>query len=136
MSWFNLKTNWTSNDYYNAEDLNRVENNIKELEQIYQFLNSQFKLSQIIKSDRSYNSIEFADSLNRIESLIKEIKDAFITPPNFITPKTNWQALDAFSSIDANRLEQNLFLLYKYINNTINNLQYCGISTCGIDLRI
>lgn len=106
MSWLELKTNWTSEDYYNAEDLNRVESNIKELEQIYQFLNSQFQLSQNVVIDRGYNHLEFVESLNRIENLIKEIKDAFVTPPNFIEPKLNWQELNKFDYNDANRLEK------------------------------
>ncbi|KRQ86062.1 hypothetical protein ABG79_02194 [Caloramator mitchellensis] len=136
MSWLEPKINWTSEDYYNAEDLNRVENNIKELETIFKTLNPNFTLFDNVVTNRNYAHIEFVESLNRIEDLINSIRNAFTTTPNFIEPKTNWQHLDSFSYIDANRLEQNLKDLYEYINKAIDNLQYCGTVNCGDDTRI
>lgn len=129
MAFITPKTNWSSNDYYNATDLNRVENNIEE---IANMINKYFRSISInaIKN-RDYTTIEFADSLNRVENNIELLKDNFYTPVPWDIPKTDWKGNNKFDFNDANRLEINLLALFNLVENNINNFRYCGSYVCG-----
>lgn len=131
MAWETPKTNWNNNDYYNAEDLNRVENNINEILNILSDYGVSLALTTI--TDRDNTDIEFFDSLNRVENNILSIKNSIYQPVNWITPATDWKSLDIFDYTDANRLENNLLALYILINNILNNLLYSGTFSCGQD---
>lgn len=129
------KIDWTSFDIYNIEDLNRVEANIEKTLQELKFFNQNIAIQNCIVN-RDYTRIEFDYSLNRIESNIEALKNFFYEPDGWIQSKTNWEALDTFSYIDANRLEVNIKLLYELIQKAKVNLQYCGTINCGQDTRI
>lgn len=129
------KTDWSNLDVYNINDLNRVENNILETLKELQYLCEAATISES-NLNRSYADLEFAESLNRIENNILSIKEQFYEPMGWITPKTNWKALDSFSYIDANRLEINIKLLDRLIKKAKENIQYCGVCVCGDDTRI
>jgi hypothetical protein len=130
MAWQTPKTDWTSSDYYNYSDLNRVENNTGELENL---VDTYFSIQPLTKiTDRTNIHIEYYDSLNRVESNILALKDATFQPLEWETPKTNWQSVsDAFSYVDANRLEKNLVNLKLTIENTIDEMRYCGTFYSG-----
>ncbi|MGL4571864.1 MAG: hypothetical protein ACRCVJ_12455 [Clostridium sp.] len=129
MNFIKPKLNWNRADYYNASDLNRVENNTLVLANI---LSKYFKDTKIITEvRRDFKSITFAEDLNRIESNIELIRDNFHTPFVFEVPKVNWAIGDRFSFIDANRLENNLWHLFLLINNATDNFKYCGTLNCG-----
>lgn len=125
------KTNWTSEDYYNAEDLNRVEINTEFVASYLREL--QYNIpNQIYVVDRDKLSIDFISSINRVESNIEALKDAFITPPGYQQKKT-WAVGMGFDYRDANRLERNLQLLYEWAHLAKENLKYCGTFYCGED---
>lgn len=128
MEWMLPKIDWTSNDYYNFEDLNRVENNTEVVEALVKLFASIPKL-EIIK-DRDILSIEFADNLNRIENNI-DILGKRRELPGWIPNKLDWEYNQKFSYVDANRLERNLKILYEYYKKNSNMFWYCGTSTCG-----
>ncbi|MBU5677917.1 hypothetical protein KQI88_15980 [Alkaliphilus sp. MSJ-5] len=131
MPWLNPKIDWNGDtDYYNFEDMNRVENNTGVIKELIEFLQGNFSLEKLI-TDRNILSIDFADDLNRIETNIEKLKDNFYKPLNWEPVKTNWKAGDPFSYIDANRLEKNLKLLYDLAKCTTDNLKYCGTFSCG-----
>lgn len=131
MAWLEPKTDWTIDDYYNFEDLNRVENNINEIKDL---INSYSAISALTSiTSRNMTRIEFFDSLNRIESNVLALKNATYQPLGWIVPKIDWASLKPFDYSDANRLESNLLALYGLVNKTKDYLQYCGTFTCGQD---
>lgn len=121
-----LKTDWAKEDFYNAEDLNRVEADTQFIaELIKNLLLEDVRLEPIVVN-RDYTSIEFADSFNRLEGNISKLKTFDL--PNWQPLKTNWKVGEPFSYKDANRYEQNLDILYKLLTR---GLKYCGDFSCG-----
>ena len=83
-----FKIDWGPDDYYNAEDFNRVENNTLEVVKlINELLGSDIKLEPVV-TNRNYSSIEFPDSLNRIERNIE--KDSSLNLNGIVPMKTTW----------------------------------------------
>ena len=124
------KTNWTAQDYYTHYDLNRVEDMTLEVtDEVNEYLN--IHIINTLVRNRNMYAIEYASSLNRIEGNIKRLGDylAYIT---LETPKTDWKYDDPFDYRDANRLEQNLLLMYVYLTGNKNNQnRYCGQVIAG-----
>lgn len=127
MAWMTPKIDWTAADYYNFEDLNRVENNTEHIKELLKLL--EYDISLVIEKNRDMAKIEFADSLNRIEENINTIK--VYEPKGWIAPKTNWKSDEAFDYGDANRLEINLLHLFLYAKGNVDNFRYAGAYTCG-----
>lgn len=124
-----FKIDWGPDDYYNAEDFNRVENNTLEVVKlINELLGSDIKLEPVV-TNRNYSSIEFPDSLNRIERNIE--KDSSLNLNGIVPMKTTWKVGDSFSYRDANRLENNLYIIYSLLIKNIGNVPYCGTFNCG-----
>lgn len=129
MMWLTSKLDWTEDDYYNAEDLNRVENNTLEVAKlIQQLIGVKVKLESTI-TNRDYRSIEFADSLNRVERNLEKL--SVLNLGKLKPLKTTWQTGDIFSYKDAIRLENNLTILYSVLNENVANVNYCGTFSCG-----
>lgn len=127
--WIEPKTDWVEDDLYNAEDLNRVENNTSE---VVIFLESiQYDIPDItVNTSRNNASIEFLSSINRVESNLETIKNAFVTPPGWLGTKT-WIKTMGFDYQEANRLETNVKLLYELAQLTKDNFRYCGTFYAG-----
>ncbi len=123
------KTDWKADDYYNADDLNRVEANTDFIAGLLRALDYVVPLEPV-ETGRNMASIEFASSLSRIERNIEAIRTAFLTPPGYTDGKV-WVPLMAFSYRDANRLERNLQALYKWALIARENLRYSGTFACG-----
>lgn len=124
-----VKTDWTAVDYYNADDLNRVEANTQFVAEFLESIDYVIPLEPV-ETGRTKASIEFADSLNRVEGNIELIRENFLTPPGYAAAK-EWKALMAFGYVDANRLERNLELLHKWGLIAKDNLRYCGTFYSG-----
>jgi len=135
MSWIEPKTDWTSEDYFNAEDLNRIENNTLE---VINFLRSiQFDAPDVVTViDRNIQNVEFLSSINRVEQNIEETRKAFLVPnvPG-IRPAT-WTIGRTFDYRDANRLENNLKLMRRYAQLAKEGIVYCGTFVCGEEVLI
>src|SRR5690606_32351874 len=100
--WIEPKTDWSADDYYNFNDLDRVENNVL---YIYDLIQTYIEIPPlVVEKSRTMRRIEFADSLNRIEQNIAILGQRY-APFGWITPKTNWVANDKFDFNDAARLE-------------------------------
>lgn len=125
------KLDWTPTDYYNVEDLNRVEHNTAVVFIIAQQFASVPSLT--FMTLRKMDHIEFTDSLNRVEQNLSTLAMRY-TPVGWIAPKTDWQTNDSFGYQDANRLESNINLLYQYYWGNALNFKYCGNYTCGEDV--
>lgn len=132
MAWIEPITNWESNDNYNFDDLNRVENNTS---YVAAFLRSiQYQIpTQTIVTNRDKTSIDFISGINRVENNIEQLKNAFVSPPGY-QPKKIWTVGIGFNHNDANRLESNLKLLYDWAHLAKDNLRYCGTFVCGGDV--
>lgn len=125
-----LKYDWQPTDYYNYEDLNRIEEAVYLVAYKATQLERVFTLDNCI-FDRNISSIEFADSLNRIERNIQILGDALNRPQGFISPKTNWSYNSSFSFNDANRLKDNVVLLYNYASQNAGYWKYAGAYIVG-----
>lgn len=130
--WQVPKLNWTSDDFYNPEDLNRVENNTLEVAQLIQQLIGSNVNLEPTEVNRNYSSIEFADGLNRVERNLERL--SVLNLSGLQQLKTTWIAGDPFSYRDAIRLENNLYLLYSVLSKNTTNVSYCGIFNCGEDV--
>ena len=124
-TWLTPKTDWDSADYYNFNDLNRVENNSQYLSELIGTYATAPSLIGI-ETGRDNVALVFYDDLNRIENNLNLLKNACFEPPNWITPKTTWISLERFSYTDSNRLENDLVYLKDLIDNIILSLRFCG----------
>lgn len=124
-----LTTDWTRDDYYNANDLNEVEANTQYIADYLTAVGYPITL-QPIETGRDYRRVEFADELNRVENNIHALSEGFISPPGYVEPKT-WAALMPFDYRDANRLERNLQLLHTWAVSVVASFRYCGTFACG-----
>lgn len=123
------KTDWTSNDFYNFEDLNRVEANIQFVAEYLQSIDYNIPLEET-KTDRDMESIDFVSSINRLERNLDSIREHMITPPSYEDMKV-WTNKMGFNYDDANRYEKNLLLLYKWAQLIYKSYKYCGEFICG-----
>ena len=132
MAWITPKTVWDTADYYNYEDLNRVEENTQYVNDLLVSIGYSPTVTGI-DTTRTNASLVYYDDLNRIETNIKNLADASYEPLTWETPKTTWvSVIDAFDYSDANRLENNLLNLKNMIDGIVSNVLYCGDSQATI----
>lgn len=118
------KTNWTSADYYNADDLNRVENNTDYLRTALIAIG--YTVPSITTNvSRIGSSYDNLTSINRVELNLNTIKNSFITPSTWIDGKT-WTETTAFTVDDANRWESNQQALYDLSTVIPQSFRYAG----------
>ena len=131
MAWITAVTDWSSDDYYNYSDLNRVENNIDYVYHELILLGYSPILSSI-NTTRTKSSIDYFDDINRIESNIKALADSSYDPLGWLTPEMDWvSAYKVFDYNDANRLESNLVNLKAMCENITDEIRYCGTFYSG-----
>jgi hypothetical protein len=126
-----LKTNWLPSDYYNFEDLNRVEVATQVVRDRVAMFRGQLVPLDTPKTNRDITRIEYAEDLNRIERNIYRLVLTFPPKMNFRESKTDWKYNDPFDFSDAIRLEKNLYDMYYNIENNISNIPYCGTLIAG-----
>lgn len=130
MAWQTAKLDWNSQDYFNPEILNKIENNTIEIANlIKQLLGTDVSPDSPI-TNRDYSSIEFADGYNRIEGNIKKVSDA-LPLEGMIAPKTTWIVEDSISYRDINRMETNISILYNLLKPNVDAIKYCNEIICG-----
>ena len=130
MSWIEPKTNWTEEDYYNFDDLNRVESNTEYLVDLVETYSTRPNIGDT-KTDWGITDFPFADDIGRAETNIDLIRQQTYTPLDWTPAKLDWSTLDGFGYEEANRLERNLVALYVMINLIKESLLYCGTFSCG-----
>lgn len=131
--WLEPKTDWKITDYFNYYDLNRIENNTAEV--VVLLTSLEFGAPSITTiTDRDNTAIDYLSSINRVENNIKAIIDDLLYQSTLIT-KT-WALGGVFDYRDANRLENNLKLLYEYVQLAGEGRVYCGLFSCGEEVLI
>lgn len=126
--WITPKLDWSSLDFYNFEDLNRVENNTEVVAGLVSYFIPLPQLTFVVSRDMKH--IEFADSLNRVEGNQNVLRQRY-TPLGWLQNKLDWEENASFSYSDALRLEHNLNILYKHYKGNAELVPICGAFTCG-----
>lgn len=132
MPWQTPKVNWTESDFYNFNDLDRVESNTAYLAGALSDYSGRPIVITVV-TNRDVKRFEFFDSLNRIEGNIQTLANNFFEPTGWERPKTNWKSGAPFDWRDARRLEKDLQLIYDLLNKAIDSLKYCGTFAAGED---
>lgn len=122
---------WDATSGYGPDELNRVESNTQYLADYLSSAGYPVVLEPV-KTDRDMTGYEFSDSLSRVERNIDALRQAFMAPPGYQSPKA-WAAGMRHNYIDANRLERNLQLLYDWLVAVVAGFKVCGTFTCGED---
>lgn len=117
MEWITPKTNWAARedangnyvgDYFNAEDYNRIKNNIEYLGAMARKF---WPVMVRAMPDRRYEEYPYADEINTLADNLEAI-NAFVGSE--IGPKTIYSANGAFIGFeDLNRLESACMKLYE-----------------------
>jgi hypothetical protein len=124
-----VKTDWKEEDEINFGDFNRLENNVivtrSYLEAIAYAIPA---LTTVTNRTKTY--IDFLSSINRIEQNLETIRTNFYTPAGY--PGTaNWVRDKRFDFGEANRLEENIKLLFLTAGNVFNSFVRCGTINAG-----
>ena len=127
---YNLKINWKPTDFYNFQDLNRVNELIISLNDQLPFFYGK-KIDLIPYDISDMKSIIYNSTLNDIEQNLFNLRSFMNYPPGTEEPKTYWQPNDNFSSIDANRFERNIYYLWQHFEGNAQTIPYCGMYTVG-----
>lgn len=128
-SWITPKTNWTSSDYYNATDLNRVENNIAYVRQQLAALNYTMPVL-VVNTSRVNTDFDYVSSINRIENNMDAIRLAFVTPSTW-QPAITWTSDTKFTHSEANRWESNVSALNALATVVPQAFRYAGTFISG-----
>jgi nitrate reductase NapAB chaperone NapD len=123
------KLDWTQWDYYNAEDLIRVEANTQF---VAEYLESMGYIAglQGIKADWTMLDSPSITEINRVEHNIDALQQCFYAPEGWQDRKI-WSKGKKFSWEDALRYEKNLHLLTEMINLIKDATVYAGTFCSG-----
>lgn len=116
--WITPKTNWLKNDYFNAEDFNRIKNNLIYLRELAIKLYKEFEIQQI-SEDKTYKDYFYADEINLLENNLEKINQNTL---NIIYGKKTiyMDNGNTMTYIELNRIESAIFDLYDKLSNQIN----------------
>lgn len=124
------KCNWTRDDFYNAEDLVRVEANIQYIADNLLSLGYHPELGPL-KADWTMQDFPYIRLIKQIDENIDKLRESFYTPEGF-QDKKDWENEGHnFSYEDANRFEKNLYLLDHVINLLRSSVVYSGTFYSG-----
>lgn len=124
MPWITAKTDWTAADYYNFDDINRVENNTEYVRSELLVIGYVSPSMTFIK-DRTDKSYDLVSSINRIEANLQTLVNNFVEPPGWL-PSITWTQDTKFNAYHANRWENNLSLIHEYAALTEQAFRYAG----------
>ncbi len=123
------KLDWTQWDYYNAEDLIRVEANTQFVAEYLESMGYIADLQQV-KTDWTMFGFPTIAEINRVESNIDVLKECFYAPEGWQDRKI-WIKGKKFNYEDALRYEKNLHLLTQMINLIKDATVYSGTFNLG-----
>lgn len=119
MSWEEPKTNWTSNDRFDAPNYNRVKNNLLFLHEMAEMLYQSFEIEDM-GSDKDYSSFYYADEINKLSDNLERIHLNIY--PIEIGEKTVYVQNQAFIGyVDLNRIEASTLRIYTLLKEQKEN---------------
>ncbi|RDY21447.1 hypothetical protein [Criibacterium bergeronii] len=113
--WKQPKTDWNKDDYFNAEDFNRIKNNLVYLRGLSVKLYKEFNISSV-GIDKTYKDYFYADEINLLESNFETINQKTLNAAygEKVIYKDNGNTM---TYKELNRLENAIFDLYgKFMN--------------------
>lgn len=129
MAWIEPKTDWTSSDYFNAVDYNRIIGNIKYLQDFAKELFSLIN-STSLGEEKTYLSMIYAREMNNIETAIEKLNQE--TYNLNIEERKTYKANGSTPLwSDFNRIESAILLLYKTLNAHKNALPRLAFTLGG-----
>lgn len=129
-NWITPKTNWTSADFINFGDLNRIEENTKFVaERLREY--GYYVIPLVHKTNWTMDDIVFFNDLNRIEQNIKNCAEAYYTGEEFEALKTDWATLDPVTFSMPNRLEKDLKIINDLITSMSQYYIHSGVGMAG-----
>lgn len=132
--WQKPKTDWTvkyrddvyDGDYFNAEDYNRIKNNLIHLSELANVLYPPFQIVEM-GSDKRVGDYFYADEINNFEHNL-EVINANTVHLNIgeTVQFMSDEAVMGFS--DLNRLEREILRLYNILQNSYDNRRQLAIT--------
>lgn len=121
MEWIQPKTDWSSNDYINYSDYNRIRNNLMYLEEKAKSLYPDFSLkTEIPEVTRS--TYAYAEIWNKLEDASQELIDGTYRLPN-LGSKQTYRVSDPYINYnELNRLET-IALRYESLFKGMENIR-------------
>lgn len=118
MAWSTPKTDWTSTDYFNAVDYNRIKNNLIYLRDLAVTVYDEFSI-ETVSDDKTYEDFFYADEINTMERNLDTINTNSLQRSYGDTPTyaANGKIMDY---AELNRLESATLDLYNILTNQIN----------------
>ncbi|MDR1754192.1 MAG: hypothetical protein LBR74_04710 [Eubacterium sp.] len=124
MAWTTPKTDWNgstdaegvySGDRFNAEDFNRIKNNLEYLQALAITLYKEFTIN-LLGVDRTPADYFYADEINRLEENLVTLNQNTLKRPygSSITYMDNGNTMDF---VELNRLESAMLDLYNRLTN-------------------
>lgn len=113
--WKQPKTDWNKDDYFNAEDFNRIKNNLVYLRELSVKLYKEFNISSV-GIDKTYKDYFYADEINLLESNCETINQKTLNAAygEKVIYKDNGNTM---TYKELNRLENAIFDLYGKLMN-------------------
>jgi hypothetical protein len=128
--WQKPKTDWSANyidgayegDYFNAEDYNRIKNNLNHLNTLAQVLYPKFSIVDM-GADKQVGDYFYADEINVFEDNLRTINANTVNLNIGDTPRyLPDEGIMTFS--DLNRLEGEILRLYNILQNSYDNRRH------------
>lgn len=111
MAWIEPKTNWTSQDFFNIEDYNRIIGNIAYLKELVLELFSQPNLRENSLEEKDYTSMIYASEINVIEDNLENINQSSYSLEIGET-KTFYPNEKTMNYEELNRIESACLIIY------------------------
>ena len=127
MAWITPKTDWTSSDYFNVEDYDRIRGNIQ---YVYEYALRLYKVFGIdVMQERTLGDAVAAELLNGVENSLDKIANNTSNLIEYRPGKTFEPGQPAWNYDDLNRIERNLLLI-----NTMLESQEAGLKRLAFEL--
>ena len=126
MAWIEPKTNWTSQDFFNIEDYNRIIGNVAYLKELVIELFTQPNLDENSADEKDYTSMIYASEINAIENNLEQINQSSYSLEIGET-KTYYPNEKTMNYEELNRIESACLLIYNTLvahKNALKRLSF------------
>lgn len=113
--WTEPKTDWSSDDYFNLKDYNRIKNNISYLRDLALEVYTNFPFEVMGSDKTSYTQYPYADEFNAMENNLELMRKNTFLFDNSVS-KHWYENQKTPNYEDFNRLERACLLFYNGLN--------------------